>query len=114
MTDSTDLQETSYATFREVFTNPRLSVRKRAVPALAAFVGVCPQWFSQVQADMAKGFSKGGDSAKAWVAAVSGMAKTSIASEIAILIMEENLVDDVLAQTDDLEDCDAVEGALTV
>lgn len=63
---------------------------------------------------MSQGFSAGGDTAKAWVAAVAGIAKTSAAGDVGALIANDNLVDVILKQADDLEDADAVEGALTV
>lgn len=91
-----------------------LSVRKRAVPALASFISICPQHFQSLKPEMSQGFSAGGDAAKAWVAAVAGIAKTSAASDVGALIANDKLVDVILKQADDLEDADAVEGALTV
>lgn len=112
--ESAELQEASLATFREVFAIPRLSIRKRAVPTLAAFIAVCPQQFETLKADMAKGLAQGGDSAKAWVAATAGMAKSSAASDVGGLISGTNLIGDIMSQASDLDDSDAVEGAMTV
>lgn len=100
--------------FHKVFTTPRLSVRKRAVPALAAFISICPQQFDTIKQLMTDGFTKGGDTAKAWVAAVSGIAKTSSASNVGDLVAGGGLVEVVLSQTEDLEDADAIEGAMSV
>lgn len=111
---SADLQESSYSNFNHVLSTSRLSIRKRAVPALAAFVAICPQRFEQIKVDLANGFAAGGDSAKAWVAAVGGIAKTSAAPAIGTLIAEGGLLEAILKQTEDVEDSDAVEGALTV
>lgn len=111
---SQDLQAASLTTFREVLAVPRLSVRKRAVPAIAAFIAICPNHFEGLKKDLAAGFAKGGDSAKAWVAAVAGIAKTSAHSDIGALIASGKLVENILKQADNLDDTDAVEGALTV
>ncbi|TXT05004.1 hypothetical protein VHUM_03824 [Vanrija humicola] len=110
---SADLQETSYSNFNHVLSTSRLSIRKRAVPALAAFIAISPQRFEQIKEDLAKGLAAGGDSAKAWVAAVGGIAKTSAAQAIGALIAEGGLLEAILKQTEDLEDSEAVEGALT-
>lgn len=111
---SAQLQDLSLSVFLEVMASAPLSVRKRAVPALASFISICPQHFRSLKSEMAQGFAKGGDSAKAWVAAVAGIAKTSAASDVGALIANDDLVDVILKQADDLEDADAVEGALTV
>lgn len=111
---SPELQSTSLATLQEVFAYPRLSVRKRAVPALAAFISVCPSQFHAIKDDMTRGFASGGDSAKAWVAAVAGLAKTSSSSDVGALVANGGLADVIMKQTENLEDTDAVEGALTV
>jgi hypothetical protein len=77
-------------------------------------VAVCPSLFDSLKDDIASGFAAGGDSAKAWVAAVAGIAKTSAHAGVGALISSGDLVDNILAQTDDLDDTDAVEGAVTV
>ncbi|BEI79879.1 hypothetical protein CcaverHIS002_0104080 [Cutaneotrichosporon cavernicola] len=109
---SNDLQALSVEMLKEVFAYPRLSVRKRAVAPLAAFISVCPTQFNAFQDDMSKGFTKGGDSAKAWVAAVAGLAKTPSSPEVGGLVAN-GLAEIIMKQTQDLEDTDAVEGALT-
>lgn len=98
----------------EVMSSAPLSVRKRAVPALASFISICPQHFQSLKSEMSQGFGACGDSAKAWVAAVAGIAKTSAAGDVGALIANDSLVDVILKQADGLEDADAVEGALTV
>ncbi len=111
---SKDLQALSVEMLKEVFAYPRLSVRKRAVAPLAAFISVCPSQFNAFKDDMSKGFSKGGDSAKAWVAAVAGLAKTPSSQEVGTLVANSGLADIIMKQTMNLEDTEAVEGALTV
>ncbi|CAK9779690.1 unnamed protein product [Cutaneotrichosporon oleaginosum] len=110
---SKELQALSVELLKEVFTYPKLSVRKRAVPPLAAFISVCPGQFDAFKDDMSKGFTKGGASAKAWVAAVSGLAKTPSSPEVGALVANNGLADIIMEQTDNLEDTEAVEGALT-
>lgn len=114
ISQSQDLQSASLAVLKDVFTYPRLSVRKRAVAPLAALISVCPAQFHAIKDDMSKGFAQGGDSAKAWVAAVTGLAKTNSSSEVGALVANGGLADIIMKQTENLEDSDAVEGALTV
>lgn len=114
ISQSPQLQEASLEAFRGIFSIPRLSVRKRAVPALSAFISVCPQQFAAIKQDMSEGFAKGGDTAKAWVSAVSGIAKTSSSSDVGALVSGGGLVEVILTQTEDLEDADAIEGAMSV
>lgn len=114
ISQSQDLQAASLATLKDVFTYPKLSVRKRAVPSLCTFISVCPVQFHAIKDDMINGFAKGGDSAKAWIAAVAGLAKTSSSPEVGALVSNNGLAEIIMQQTQNLEDSDAVEGALTV
>lgn len=93
----------------------RISIRKRAVPALTALVSTDPRLFDEaVKQELVKGLAAGGETGRIWVSVVASLAKGQSVGQIGGLLGEGKPVGMILGQCDNLEETDTVEGALSV
>ena len=111
---STQLQSTSVTALLSILSSGRLNIRKRAIPALGALISNNPTLFDQVKPHVSQGLAAGGDAAKVWANVLASLARGLNASKVGVLVNEANVVELVLAQTEDPEETDMVEGALVV
>ncbi|GFZ51807.1 hypothetical protein JCM24511_09575 [Saitozyma sp. JCM 24511] len=113
VTSSPSLQQTSLEGLLAILTSSRPSIRKRAIPALSALVSNNPHLFdTTLKGQVLTGLAQRGEAGKTWASVVASLARGQSASKVGALISEGHVVEAVLAQTEDLEDCEAVEGAL--
>jgi cullin-associated NEDD8-dissociated protein 1 len=98
----------------DILSSGRLTIRKRAIPALGALISNNPALFDQVTPQMAKGLAAGGDTAKVWANVLASLARGLSAAKVGALVNQGSVVNAVLAQTEDPEETDMVEGALVV
>lgn len=108
------LQSTSSTSLLKILSTARLSIRKRAIPALGALVAANPGLFDGIKPKIAEGLAAGGDTSKVWAAVVASLARGQSAARIGGLVNEGKVVDLLLSQTEDLEDVEKTEGALVV
>lgn len=93
----------------------RLSIRKRAVPALSALVSTDPRLFDDsVKQELLNGLAAGGETGRIWVSVVASLAKGQGVGQIGGLLAEGKLADMILGQCANPEETDTVEGALSV
>lgn len=111
---SEPLRKVSIDSLVTILSTGRLSVRKRAIPALGALVNTNPALFDLVKPKVSSGLAAGGESAKVWCAALASLARGLNASKVGSLISEGKVVDLVLQQAEDPEETDLAEGALVV
>ena len=97
-----------------IISSGRLTIRKRAIPALSALIAHNPALFDAVKSQIPKGLAAGGDTSRIWSAVLTSMARGLNASKVGKLINEGNVVQLVVTQTEDVEEVETVEGALTV
>lgn len=111
---STSLQTTSINSLIKILSSSRLSIRKRAIPALGALVSTNPALFDGVKPKVSEGLAAGGDTGKVWSAVIASLARGQSAAKVGALINEGKVIDLILGQTEDPEDVETTEGALVV
>ena len=114
ISSSSPLQTTSITSLLSILSSGRLTIRKRAIPALIALINNNPALFDQVKPHVAQGLAAGGDTAKVWSNVLASLARGMNASKVGALVGEGQVVGLVLKQVEDPEDTDMVEGALVV
>ena len=112
---STSLRSTSLDALVRLLTNPRTSIRKRAIPTLSALVTSSPQIFdTSLRDEIIQGLDRGGDACRMWITVVASLAKGQTAPKIGSLIRSGHMMRIILKQTEDVGDIEAIEGALLV
>jgi cullin-associated NEDD8-dissociated protein 1 len=111
---SQTLQSTSVDALIKILSSSKLSIRKRAIPALGALVSSNPKLFDGVKPKISAGLSAGGDTGKVWAAVIGSLARGQSAQRVGALINEGKVVNLLLQQTEDPEDDETTEGALMV
>lgn len=112
---SQTIQSNSLAALVQILTSARPSIRKRAIPALSALIATNPTLFDAGLKDkLVQGLSAGGDDSRTWSGLMASLARGASAQGVGAAIAEGQAVDAVLSQTENMDDTDAVEGALVV
>lgn len=111
---SQGLQTTSVNSLMKILSSSKLSIRKRAIPALGALVSSNPKLFDGVKPKISEGLKAGGDTGKVWSAVVASLARGQSAARVGALVSEGKVLDLILKQTENPEDEDMTEGALMV
>lgn len=111
---NTNVQTLSVKSLLEILASGRMTIRKRAIPALSALISNHPALFDQVKPHISQSLAAGGDTAKIWSNVLTSLARGLNAAKVGSLLQEAGIVDAVLTQTEDPEETDMVEGALVV
>jgi cullin-associated NEDD8-dissociated protein 1 len=110
------MQSTSFISLVNILSNARPAVRKRAIPALSALVSCSsPELFySVLQGEIITGLETAGEASKTWVGVLASLAKGQSAPRVGELIGQGKVMETIIQHTENVEDSEAVEGALTV
>lgn len=108
------MQSKALESLVKVLNGSRISIRKRAVPALSALVATDPKLFGAVKTEILKGLSSNGESGRIWVAVVASFARGQTVGKVGALVGEGQLIGMILGQCENPEETDTVEGALAV
>ncbi|ORY22630.1 armadillo-type protein [Naematelia encephala] len=91
----------------------RPAVRKRAIPAVSALISTNSELFdTTLKSRLVEGLSQGGDASRTWINLLASLARGPSVQKIGEFLVESKAVDLVLGEAGDLEDVEAVEGAL--
>jgi hypothetical protein len=69
---------------------------------------------AELKAQIVKGLAVNGDAGRTWSGVVASLARGQSASKVGEMINESRVVEAITGQTAELDDCEAVEGALVV
>lgn len=109
------IQTLALESLTSIINTGRISIRKRAVPALSSLVTTDPKLFAKsLKGRIIEGLSRGGEGARIWVAVVASLARGQAVAHVGSLVAEGKLVGMILAQCDKPEETEAVEGSLSV
>jgi cullin-associated NEDD8-dissociated protein 1 len=112
---SAPLQTSSLNCLIRILSTSRPSIRKRCIAPLSALVFISPKLFdSSLRDRIIEGLENGGDTGRIWVGVVASLARGRSASKIGALIGEGQVIEMIMKQTRDVEDTEAVKGALVV
>ncbi|KAK4683892.1 hypothetical protein P7C73_g6321, partial [Tremellales sp. Uapishka_1] len=111
---ATFLRDLSLPPLILVLSTARPSIRKRAIPTLSALVNCSsPESFdTQLKATIVKGLQGDAESRRVWTGVVASLARGQNVHKIGGLVIEGQVMECILTQTQDVEDNEAVEGAL--
>ena len=109
------LQKSAMSSLRHILSHARISVRKRAVAAMTSLLTCCPDLFdADLKRMLIQGAGAKGEDGRIWTSLLTSLAKSRVVRSVGSMVSEGSICPKLIAQTEDTEDVESVEGALSV